>query len=93
MERQSRAAAQGATRQTSRKKQTTKSSVPKEKGSKKQTTLAYILRTLAIIGIVLVLMALLFALGLMIGFGVIGGGNPMGIFSSDVWEHLHLFLR
>ncbi|EPI00885.1 MULTISPECIES: DNA-directed RNA polymerase subunit beta [unclassified Enterococcus] len=48
----------------------------------------YILLTLMKILIVLLLIFILFIIGTMIGYGVIGGGNPFRVFQPDLWLHI-----
>ncbi|MCO6018378.1 DNA-directed RNA polymerase subunit beta [Carnobacterium divergens] len=38
--------------------------------------------------IVLVLIIMTFLIGAMIGFGVLGDGNPFAVFSSATWKHI-----
>lgn len=38
--------------------------------------------------IVAVLMAISLAAGAMIGYGVIGGGNPFDVFQRSTWQHI-----
>jgi hypothetical protein len=35
----------------------------------------------------------LFILGMMIGFGVIGGGNPVKVLNHNLWDNVFSFLR
>ncbi|MHC5249078.1 DNA-directed RNA polymerase subunit beta [Enterococcus sp. HY326] len=51
----------------------------------------YIISTLLKIILVIVLMAVFFAIGAMIGFGPIGGRNATGVFSGDLWNHILAF--
>jgi len=37
---------------------------------------------------VLLLIAVMFIIGAMVGYGVIGDGDPMAIFEPELWEHL-----
>jgi len=107
MERQTRQKAQSgqrqtAQRQTAKRKPQTKARVATKakpntqkqaKAPKKETTTRYILRTLIMIIVVLALMAGLFAIGLMIGFGTIGGHQATRIFSHETWQHIDLFFH
>ncbi|UQW97770.1 DNA-directed RNA polymerase subunit beta [Rummeliibacillus sp. G93] len=38
--------------------------------------------------IVVVLLAIAVIAGAMIGYGVIGDGNPFGVFKPETWEHV-----
>ncbi|GEQ49859.1 DNA-directed RNA polymerase subunit beta [Tetragenococcus koreensis] len=42
---------------------------------------------------VIVLAMLLFSIGLMIGYGVIGDGSPMHVFSRALWQHIFEFIQ
>lgn len=49
----------------------------------------YVLQHLLIIGLVILAACLLFALGLMVGYGVIGDGDSVWtILSPDKWQEL-----
>ncbi|MGX7031076.1 DNA-directed RNA polymerase subunit beta [Vagococcus zengguangii] len=48
----------------------------------------YIITQLIKVIIFLVLFIALFYIGLMIGYGVIGDGNPTEVFGKDVWQYL-----
>ncbi|MHC5268149.1 DNA-directed RNA polymerase subunit beta [Enterococcus sp. LJL98] len=53
----------------------------------------YILYTLLKIMAVFFIAFILFFVGLMIGYGVIGDGSPMAVFHSDLWGNLLRFLK
>lgn len=53
----------------------------------------YIVVTLLKILVVIALVIILFVAGTMIGYGVIGGGNPRDVFKVDVWAHIMEFLK
>lgn len=53
----------------------------------------YILVSLMKILIVIILLFLLFIAGTMIGYGVIGGGNPLRVFQLDLWLHIRDFFN
>ncbi|WP_165003635.1 MULTISPECIES: DNA-directed RNA polymerase subunit beta [unclassified Enterococcus] len=53
----------------------------------------YILISLIKILIVILLLVLLFIAGTMIGYGVIGGGNPFKVFQPSLWLHVRDFFR
>ncbi|AEB30350.1 hypothetical extracellular peptide precursor [Carnobacterium sp. 17-4] len=38
--------------------------------------------------LVIVLIALAFIIGAMIGYGVVGDGNPFAIFEKETWVHI-----
>lgn len=38
--------------------------------------------------LVIVLIALAFIIGAMIGYGVLGDGNPFAIFEKETWVHI-----
>lgn len=38
--------------------------------------------------LVLLLIVVMFVIGTMVGYGVIGGGDPMAVFEPDIWDHL-----
>jgi cobalamin biosynthesis Mg chelatase CobN len=60
--------------------------------NEKERNRIYIRSMLLRILLVLVLMIALFFIGTMIGYGGIGGGNPMDALKPESWEHLfHLF--
>ncbi|OJG70343.1 hypothetical protein RV11_GL001483 [Enterococcus phoeniculicola] len=42
---------------------------------------------------VILLVMLLFIIGMMIGYGVIGGGKPFSVFSHDLWNHIYTFFK
>lgn len=41
----------------------------------------------------LLLALVLFAVGLMIGYGVLGNGETMQVFQRETWEHILDFIR
>ncbi|WP_321433199.1 DNA-directed RNA polymerase subunit beta [Trichococcus flocculiformis] len=44
--------------------------------------------------LIFMLMAfILFGAGLMVGYGVLGGGNPALVFSKQTWEHIFDYIR
>lgn len=53
----------------------------------------YIVVTLLKILVVIALVIILFVAGIMIGYGVIGGGNPRDVFKVEVWTHIMEFLK
>ncbi|MDR1473146.1 MAG: DNA-directed RNA polymerase subunit beta [Lactobacillales bacterium] len=53
----------------------------------------YIFFSLLKVFIVIAMMIILFVLGMMIGFGVIGGGNPKGIFNHNLWDNVFSYFR
>lgn len=53
----------------------------------------YIVVTLLKILVVIALVIILFVAGTMIGYGVIGGGNPRDVFKAEVWTHIMEFLK
>lgn len=38
--------------------------------------------------LVIVLIALAFIIGAMIGYGVVGDGNPFAVFEKETWVHI-----
>lgn len=53
----------------------------------------YILTTLIKVVSVLLAAVFLFFIGSMIGYGLIGEGNPFGVFRPGLWHHVLDFLR
>lgn len=51
----------------------------------------YIIRNLVIIGIVIILAVILFVIGLMIGYGVIGDGKMTEVLKASTWQHIFDF--
>lgn len=49
--------------------------------------------TLLRVLIFLLLAIILFSAGLMVGYGVIGDGNPKLVFEKQTWEHILNFIR
>ena len=44
--------------------------------------------------LIFILMAfILFGAGLMVGYGVLGDGNPSLVFSKQTWEHIFDYIR
>jgi hypothetical protein len=56
-------------------------------------TSRYILTTVSKIFLVIILAIILFLVGLMVGYGVIGDGSPMDVFNSELWAHIFDFFR
>ncbi len=52
-----------------------------------------ILKTILWIIFFLAAAGLLFALGLMIGYAVLGDGEPMQVFERETWDHILDYLR
>ncbi|MGX7173612.1 DNA-directed RNA polymerase subunit beta [Enterococcus ratti] len=53
----------------------------------------YILTSLVKILSVILLLVLLFIAGTMIGYGVVGGRNPLKVFHPSLWLHIMDFFR
>ncbi|HAP3369433.1 TPA: DNA-directed RNA polymerase subunit beta [Enterococcus faecalis] len=53
----------------------------------------YILVTLLKILVVISLVIILFVVGTMIGYGLIGNGNPMDVFDEKIWIHIMNFFK
>ena len=53
----------------------------------------YILVTLLKILVVISLVIILFVVGTMIGYGLIGHGNPMDVFDEKIWTHIMNFFK
>ena len=49
--------------------------------------------TLVRVLIFLLLAIILFSAGLMVGYGVIGDGDPMLVFEKQTWEHILNYVR
>lgn len=64
-----------------------------KEGSNKMKTSRYILYTLIKIMAVFFMAFLLFFVGLMIGYGVIGDGSPMDVFQGNLWGNIFRFLN
>ena len=47
---------------------------------------------LSVIGVG-VLLVLFFAIGLLIGYGPIGGGNALDVFRWETWQHIFDFIK
>ena len=56
-------------------------------------TSRYILTTVSKIFLVIILAIILFFVGLMVGYGVIGDGSPTDVFNSELWAHIFDFFR
>lgn len=50
-----------------------------------------ILMSLFKILLVIFIAMILFFVGLMVGYGYIGDGNPTGVFSGKLWQHIFEF--
>ncbi|EOH98873.1 hypothetical protein UAY_02142 [Enterococcus moraviensis ATCC BAA-383] len=48
----------------------------------------YIIVTLLKVLVVIALVIILFVAGTMIGYGVVGGGNPKDVFKEEIWAHI-----
>ena len=46
--------------------------------------LFFVLKLLLIISLILIA----FVVGTMVGYAVLGGGNPKGVFDSKLWAHI-----
>jgi len=46
--------------------------------------LFFTLKLLLVLGLILIA----FVVGTMIGYGLLGGGDPMRVFDSDLWKHI-----
>lgn len=57
------------------------------------STTRYIAVTLLKILVVILLIMVLFVVGTMIGYGVIGDGSPKDVFDRDVWVHILDFFK
>lgn len=53
----------------------------------------YIIVTLLKILVVIALMIILYVTGTMIGYGLIGNGDPSDVFKKDIWSHILAFLN
>lgn len=53
----------------------------------------YIIVTLLKILVVIALIIILFVTGTMIGYGIVGGGNPKDVFNKEVWTHILDFFK
>ena len=53
----------------------------------------YILVTLLKILVVISLVIILFVVGTMIGYGLIGNGNTMDVFDEKIWTHIMNFFK
>lgn len=52
-----------------------------------------IITTILWIALFLLLALVLFAIGLMIGYGGLGNGETMQVFQRETWEHILDFVR
>lgn len=52
-----------------------------------------IFKSIFIILLFIVVAVALFAVGLMIGYGVLGDGEAMQVFERETWEHILEFIR
>ncbi|UJF16555.1 DNA-directed RNA polymerase subunit beta [Jeotgalibaca sp. MA1X17-3] len=52
-----------------------------------------IITTILWIALFLLLALVLFAIGLMIGYGGLGNGETMQVFQRETWEHILDFIR
>lgn len=52
-----------------------------------------IFKSIFIILLFIVAAIALFAVGLMIGYGVLGDGEAMQVFERETWEHILEFIR
>lgn len=43
--------------------------------------------------LVIVLVILAFVIGGMVGYGVVGDGEPTGVFSTELWEGIFSFFK
>lgn len=53
----------------------------------------YIVVTLLKILVVIALVVILFVVGTMIGYGMIGNGNPKDVFDEKIWTHIMTFFK
>lgn len=53
----------------------------------------YIIVTLLKVFVVISLAIILFVTGTMIGYGIIGEGNPKDVFKDAIWTHILDFLK
>ncbi|QIL46671.1 DNA-directed RNA polymerase subunit beta [Vagococcus coleopterorum] len=53
----------------------------------------YILKQLFKIVLIILVALLLFSVGLMIGYGVLGKGNPFDVFNGSTWSHITDFIK
>ncbi|CAM3309740.1 DNA-directed RNA polymerase subunit beta [Vagococcus fessus] len=57
------------------------------------STTRYIVRKLIAIALFVLLALVLLAIGLMIGYGVVGDGNMFDVFHKATWSHISKFLN
>lgn len=53
----------------------------------------YVLKQLFKIIFIILLGLILLVVGLMVGYGVIGKGNPFEVFSGKTWSHITDFIK
>lgn len=53
----------------------------------------HILRQLIKVAVFILLILLLFLVGLVIGYGIIGDGKPLDVLKSSTWEHIFQFFK
>ncbi|EOL43546.1 hypothetical protein I580_00436 [Enterococcus caccae ATCC BAA-1240] len=63
------------------------------KGEIDMSSTRYIIVTLLKVLVVIALVIILFVAGTMIGYGVIGGGNPKDVFKEEIWTHISDFFK
>lgn len=53
----------------------------------------HILRQLIKVAVFIFFILLLFLVGLVIGYGIIGDGKPLDVLKSGTWEHIFQFFK
>lgn len=53
----------------------------------------YILLSISKVLLVILIAIILFFVGLMVGFGVIGDGSPFQVFDGELWDRILDFVR
>ena len=53
----------------------------------------YILISISKVLVVVLIAMILFCVGLMIGYGVIGDGSPFQVFDGELWDRILDFIR
>jgi len=53
----------------------------------------YILTAVIKILLVVLFAIVLFLVGLMIGYGIVGAGSPFQVFNRDLWHHILEFVK
>ncbi|KAF1305478.1 DNA-directed RNA polymerase subunit beta [Enterococcus saccharolyticus] len=53
----------------------------------------YILISISKVLVVILIAMILFFVGLMIGYGVIGDGSPFQVFDGELWDRILDFIR